>query len=153
MASSGTTARASTSLPSGRSTSAASATLERAVLTPDSPSGEKPPDPAGAVLATDGESVSATDGIPSSVDRESGRLEVRSEEGTPVVVDGPELVLTPTQGETGREYGEAIDHRPDGRTVTGVERREDGAAVAIDVEYDVAAGTFLLRPLEGGLAV
>ncbi len=127
--------------------------IERAVFTPDSPESEDRPEPAGAVLEADEESVWTTEGLPLSVDRETGRVEIRPEEGTPIVTGGPELALTPTQAETGREYEEAIDHRPDGRTVTGVEPAEDGAAVAIDVEYGVAAGTFVLRPLEEGVEV
>lgn len=128
-------------------------TIERAVFTPNSPEGEDHPEPAGAVLEADDESVWATEGLPLSVDRETGRVEIQSEEGTPVVVGGPELALTPTQTEPGRTYEEGIDHRPEGRTVTDVRLVEDGMAVAIDVEYEVATGSFVLRPLEGGLAV
>lgn len=90
-----------------------------------------------------------------SVDRNTGRVEVQPEDGqgTPVVVGGPELVLTPTEAEASQEGSGAIDHRPDGRTVTDVRVVEDGAAVAIDVEYAVATGTFVLRPVDGGVEV
>ncbi|ADB61987.1 Beta-galactosidase [Haloterrigena turkmenica DSM 5511] len=130
-------------------------TIEQAVFTVDSPGCESYPVPTGTPLEIDEESVRTTEGPPMSVDRNTGRVEVQPEDGqgTPVVVGGPELVLTPTEAEASQEGSGAIDHRPDGRTVTDVRVVEDGAAVAIDVEYAVATGTFVLRPVDGGVEV
>ncbi|WP_415380139.1 glycoside hydrolase family 2 TIM barrel-domain containing protein [Halosimplex sp. TS25] len=129
-------------------------TIEQAVFTPDSPSTDVPSEPADETFSENDGTVSVeTDSFAMDVERASGAVEVRSSEGTPVVVDGPELALTPTQQETGRGYASAISHRPSGRSVSDVSLVEDDTAVSITVDYDDAEGTFLLRPLEDGIEV
>jgi beta-galactosidase len=123
-------------------------TINRAVFTYESPTVTTPSEPAGSVLTGEGRVLSIrTDNYSLSVDRYSGEVEVRSLDDTPLVVDGPELAVTPTQQETGREYASAIDHRLSGRTTTDVSLVDGGEAVAITVQYDTAEGTFFLRPL------
>ncbi|WP_246999743.1 glycoside hydrolase family 2 TIM barrel-domain containing protein [Halosolutus gelatinilyticus] len=128
--------------------------IERIVVTPESPRVEIPSEPATEPFADDDGTLSvATDVYSLDIDRESGAVEVRTPDGAPLIVDAPELALTPTQQSTGRDYASAIDHRLSDRTVADVTVAEDGAAVSIAVEYDDAAGTVLLRPLADGLEV
>ncbi len=129
-------------------------TIERVVLTPASPTVDIPSEPAGTTIAEDDGTLSvATDDLSLHVDRDSGAVEVQSLDDTPLIVNSPELAVTPTQQATGRDYESAIDHRLSGRTVTDVSLVDDGAAVSITVEYDMAEGTFVLRPLVHGLDV
>jgi len=88
-----------------------------------------------------------------SVDRDSGHATISPADGLPVVVGGPHLALTPLQTEPGRDYDSAIDHRPSGRTVTGVRPTNDGAGIVVAIEYDRASCTLTLRPRESGLVV
>lgn len=129
-------------------------TIEHAVFTADSPESRSDLAPTGTVLETDEEMVWTTEGVQLSVDRNTGNVEILPEDrqGPPVVVGGPELALSPTESEA-EGGGATIDHRLDDRTVTDVRIVEDGEAVAIDVEYAIATGMFVLRPLDGGVEV
>jgi|GEM_PF-1184348 len=128
-------------------------TIDEYVFSPDRPSDSPSIAPAETTVEAEDGTFSVTDGpVSLHVDRETGSVDLRSD-GAQLLVDAPDLVVTQTQQATGRNYETAIDHRPAGRTVTDVSIVEDGEAIEVSVEYDIATGTFVLRPLQGGLSV
>jgi hypothetical protein len=123
-------------------------------FTPDDFASSIPTTPAGSSLsAADGALALSAESFSLTVDQESGSVRLDDTDGNPLLVDAPALVLTPIQQEAGRDYDTRIGHRLDGETVTDVSLAENGAAARLTVEYSVATGTFLVRPLQSGLAV
>ena len=88
-----------------------------------------------------------------SVDQSTGDTTVTNANGQTQVVGGPNLAISELQSSTGRNYDQPTDHTPTGRTVTGVSLAESGSAVTVDLSYDVADGTVLMRPLAEGIEV
>ena len=93
----------------------------------------------------------STEAYTLGIDETDGTIEFGTPGESPLVVDGPELVLTPVQSEAGRDYASTIDHRRSGRTVSDVSL--DGSTVVLDVAYDSAEGTFRIQPVENGLEI
>lgn len=88
-----------------------------------------------------------------SVESDTGRVELKHRGRMSLPLDGPELVVTPTQQWTGRDYDSIIDHRLEGRTVSDVHPPENGFGIEIDVSYDIAEGKFDLRPSIFGVEI
>ena len=129
-------------------------TITEERLTPRSHVPERPAEVEDTDPTTGSDSIELDAGGPTlTVARDDGSLTVEDEDGTVLVDGNPDLVLTPTQEWSGREYATTIDHRPSGRSVTDVALTGDEQAVAIDLSYDQAEGTLTVRPLDGGLAV
>jgi beta-galactosidase len=126
-------------------------TIDRYEFTPDSPSINAPSKQAGSSISeTDGILTATTDGLSLQIDRDSGEVEIRSLDDA-VLVEDPELAITPTQQTAGREYESTISHQLSGRTVTDV--RDGNHNLSITVQYDIAEGTFTFRPYENHLQI
>lgn len=106
------------------------------------------PDGAGFVFEANGTVRAESPDASLDVDRESGTISVTSRNEDSIELRCPELVVTPAQEATGRDYASIIDHRLDGRTIADVEIREDDDAIVFTVEYDGAEGEFVIYPLE-----
>ncbi|MCL9814288.1 glycoside hydrolase family 2 protein [Natranaeroarchaeum aerophilus] len=99
-------------------------------------------------ITIDGADYTAT------IDRETGHVEITHGDDPEPIVDGIDIGMTPSEdGESPPYYGDALEHRLDGRSLQDVQVVEGGGAAEITVEYDVATGTVLLRPLEEGIHV
>ncbi|WP_434523245.1 glycoside hydrolase family 2 TIM barrel-domain containing protein [Halorubrum sp. AS12] len=126
--------------------------IQQVVFTADTPSTRLDSTPITESISATDETLSVeTDTFSLSVDRGTGNVVIEGTDGNPIVSAGPELVITPTQNATGRAYENAIDHRLSERTVTDVRRVDGESAIAVDVTYDIAEGTFVIYPQERGI--
>ncbi|MCL9814287.1 glycoside hydrolase family 2 TIM barrel-domain containing protein [Natranaeroarchaeum aerophilus] len=88
------------------------------------------------------------------VDRETGDIEVTPAGTDDPIVEAIDLGMTPSEGgESPPHYGDALEHRLDGRSVDRVDLVDDGSAVEIGIEYERVDGIIRLSPLDGGIKV
>ena len=126
-------------------------TINEIIVSEDPVVPSMPGDVDPDVSTGDGTIEISTDAYTLGVDETDGTIEFGTPGESPLVVDTPELAVTPIQTEAGRDYASIIDHRLSGGTVSDVSL--DGSTVVLDVTYESAEGTFRIQPVENGMEI
>jgi len=126
-------------------------TINQITVSPDPDAPVMPADVDAQTSSGNGTIEVTTSSFTLVVDENDGTIEFSPSDGSPIVVDGPELAVTPIQSEAGRDYDRTIDHRLSGRSVTNIS--VDGDTIVIDVTYDGAEGSFRITPVSFGLDI